>query len=142
MEEDIISVLLPNSTTCSTLSETTTDQSAAVNRAKESKAQLLGLLGCLYLECKDDGRISLDKSAESFRYMIDTYHGMGHTDDESHLKIVWVKHNLNIVDNLRSETVATAASRVALVHLRESSSPAPPPLKTTSSSLSYSIPSD
>jgi len=137
LEDDIISVLIP-STTSAPLSERT-DQSAAVKRAKESKAQLLGLLGCLYLECKDDGLISLDKSAESFRHVIDT---LGHTDDENHSKIVWAKHNLNIVDNLRSESVATAASRVALVHLRESSSPAPPPPpKTTTSSLSYSIPS-
>lgn len=135
LEDEIISVLLP-----STLSVSTTDQSAAVKRAKESKAQLLGLLGCLYLECKDDGLISLDKSAESFRYMIDTYRGMGHTDESSHSKIVWAKHNLEIVDNLRSEAITTAASRVALVHVRES--PAPPPPMTTSSSVSYSIPSD
>lgn len=127
-EENIICILLPVSTFMFEIGGHP-DRIAAVKRAKESKAQLAGLLGCLYLECKDDGLVSLNKSAESFRETICLYQQMGH--DESYSKIIWARHNLDIVDNLRAEAVAA--------DLWEAPAPPPPP---TSSSLSFSLPSN
>jgi len=103
-EENVIDTLLSSSPTTSRgEGEFTTmakiggsyNRVAALKRARESKAQLLGLLGCLYLECKLDGQ-SIDKSAESFREAIIIYRGLGYDDSDS--KIIWASHNLAIAE--------------------------------------------
>jgi tetratricopeptide (TPR) repeat protein len=99
-EENVIDTLMSSSSPTS-LGEgefTTTakiggnyNRVAALKRARESKAQLLGLLGCIYLECKLDGQ-----SAESFREAIIIYRGLGYDDSDS--KIIWASHNLAIAE--------------------------------------------
>jgi len=71
-----------------------------IRQAKESMAQLLGLLGCLYLEYKLNDLKSFDSSEESFKMAIVLYGELGY-DMVQHSSVVWARHNLMIVEQLR-----------------------------------------
>jgi len=92
-----------------------------VRQAKESMAQLLGLLGCLYLEYKLAP--SYDKSEESFRMAIQLYEELGY--DAAHPSIVWARHNLVLVGQARAPPPPP---------------PTPPPMKPSSSSAPAAAP--
>ena len=106
---------------------------AAVKRARESKAQLLGLLGCIYLESNPVGLQSLDKSAASFCEAINIYQEMGYDDSDS--QIIWARHNLNMVGKSRSELRDPPATPP----LDPPAAPSPPPLSSSMSSAPTSL---
>ena len=88
VEEQIVTLLSSSSSSCAA--------GASVRRAKGSMAQLLGLLGCLYLEYKLDELKSYDKSKEVFQRAIQIYSELGY--DTSHPSVVWAYHNLGVVE--------------------------------------------
>lgn len=66
-----------------------------IQQAKLSMAQLLGILGCLYLEHSSVELRSFKKSKAAFQRAIQIYFELGY--DASHPSIVWAGNNLQAV---------------------------------------------
>ncbi|KAL9189270.1 hypothetical protein ACHAXT_011760 [Thalassiosira profunda] len=85
---------------------------SAVRQAKESMAQLLGLMGCLYLEYRIEELKSHDKAVEAFQRALQLYHELNY--DPNHPSVLWARQNMSAVEQLR-----------------QSGAPPPPPPSTT-----------
>jgi len=90
MEENIVSTFLSPS------SSFRGDVATLMRQAKESMAQLLGLLGCICIEFKNDEDKLYEESEDAFRGAIQLYQELGH--DASHPSIQWAQHNLTMVE--------------------------------------------
>ena len=74
----------------------------AIYQAKLSMAQLLGIMGCLYLEHSSTEAKLLEKSKASFQQAIQIYIELGFTS--AHPSIVWARTNLDAVGVLEEKT--------------------------------------
>ena len=90
MEQETISCLLKSGTMASGYYE-------GVQQSNESMAQLLGFLGCLYMEEQHTQMKleSFDCAEDAFKKAIEIYRNLGYS--EHHPSFVWARKNLDVV---------------------------------------------
>ncbi|KAL7540390.1 hypothetical protein ACHAXR_010070, partial [Thalassiosira sp. AJA248-18] len=130
VEEQIVTMMLSRGNSGGALAQ------ESVRQAKESAAQLLGLLGCLYLEDSNKQQQLQQfhvNSEKAFQRAIQLYTELGY--DLSHPSIVWAKHNLAVVVQQREQQ-----QRQSRVGVRGVPPPPPPPTTPSPRSIQSATP--